>query len=99
MRVHRWLGEIQLEGRRFWMDDFCEYGDERQYVHYRFRRISRNGNGTDFEDSPPITVSYAMFDLREASAWLKDAGFDEESIELQLPLGWSYVIVSARRSR
>jgi SAM-dependent methyltransferase len=99
VNVYRWLGEIRLGDRRFWVDDVCAYGEERQYISYRFRRMAVNDIGWDFEESPLIKVSYATFDMDEACAWLKAAGCDHGSIETQLPCGWSYIVVSARRSR
>lgn len=92
--TYRWLAEVLIEGRTYWIDDFCEYESDRQIVRYRIRRRHMSGRGWDEEQF--AQVSYAIISLESWQNFLTAAGF--VSVEIQIANRWPYAIIIARKA-
>lgn len=87
----RWLAEIEIGGRRYWIDDCCEYAGHRQIVLYRIRRRRTSGRGWDEEQF--AQVSYAVITIDSWRRLLASAGFG--TIEVHLVSHWPYAVLIA----
>ena len=96
-RVGTWRFGPQIERRgvKYWIDDRCEYREDRQYVTYRVLSRSLQDGDASTTETMEITVSYNTLTVDRYHAELQRVGFSQ--VERVTSESWPYILVAAIR--
>lgn len=87
--VERVLQKVELPDGLYWLIDKISYMPDRQIVEYLISKTNQT------ELTHLSTLKYFIFDWKEASEWLSNAGFQNIRI-IKFP-DWDYLVISAQR--
>lgn len=92
--VERMLQKVNLPDGQYWLIDKVkiDYGHAYQSVEYVLSKCNEP------QHKYPAEIRYSLFDWKDASEWLNDAGFRRDSIHVFKFPDWDYLIISGSKN-